>query len=139
MWRLKLGPVLRLAPDIIDVTLPEAAFKAWGGQNPTKLPWNKEPEFCDIVRVGLKVDNIVSIADARGALHIRRLVGGPFAKKFLLDQEEIFKHCTKKLIEKLDRLRASQDDNVDVALQFKKYAFDILSLEFFVNVGTNVS
>lgn len=85
-----------------------------------------------MVRTGMNVDNILSTADARGGLRLRRLVGTPFAKKFLLDQEHIFKQCTKKMIENLDRLRESQNGIVDVALQFKKYAFDVLSFKTFL-------
>lgn len=75
----------------------------------------------------MKVDNIVSIAGPREASRMRRLMGMPFAKKFLLDQEHIFKQCTKKVIDNLDRLSATHDGRVDVALQFMKYSFDLLS------------
>lgn len=109
------------------MTLPEAAFKVWAGQNPTKLPWDREPDFCRIVRGGMRVDNILSTADARSGLRLRRFVGVPFAKNFLLDQEDIFKQCTKKMIETLDKLREDQDGKVDIALQFKKYVLDVLS------------
>lgn len=80
-----------------------------------------------MVRSGMNADNVLSIADARNGLRMRRLVGAPFAKKFLLDQEHLFKDCTKRMIENLERLRASQDGKVDVSPQFKKYAFDIIS------------
>jgi hypothetical protein len=112
---------------MINVQLPEAAIQAWAGQNQTKLPWDKDPEFYHMLRGGMKVDNIVSIGGAREALRMRRLMGGPFAKKFLLDQEHIFKQCTKKAIDNLDRLRATNDGKVDVAAQFVKYSFDLLS------------
>jgi hypothetical protein len=112
---------------MIDVTLPEAAFKAWGGRNPTKIPWDKDPEFCRMVRFGMTVDNIESTGEFREASRLRRLVGGPFAKKFLLDQEHLFKKSTKKMIETLEQLRESHDGKFDIAPQFRKYAFDLLS------------
>jgi hypothetical protein len=125
--KLRPGPVLRLAPKRINVNLPEVAFEAWGVQNKTKLPWDKDPEFCLLARCGMKVENVLSMAHARDALHQRRLIGTPFAKKFLLDQEHIFKKCTKTMIENLDRLRESNDGKVEVTLQFMKFAFDVIS------------
>jgi cytochrome P450 len=123
-----LGPVVRLSPEIVDIAHPEVARVAWAGQNEEKVQWDKEPEFCHLVKCGLKVDNVLSIADPAGASRMRRLIGAPFAKKFLLDHEGIFKDCTKNMIEKVEQLR--KEGNVDVALQFKKYAFDILSRTF---------
>lgn len=78
----------------------------------------------------MKADNIVSIADARRALRMRRLVGAPFAKQFLLEQDHIFKSCTKALIERVDKARSMCNEKVDVAYHFKKYAFDLLSLGY---------
>jgi hypothetical protein len=121
---------------MIDVTLSEAAFKGWSTQNPTKLPWNKDPELCGMSRCGMTVDNIVSTAEARQALRLRRLIGVPFAKKFLLDQEHLFKESTKKMIETLEQLRESQDGKIDITPQFRKYAFDLISFQllfFFSN------
>jgi cytochrome P450 len=63
---------------------------------------------------------------ARDALRQRRLIGTPFAKKFLLDQEHIFKRCTKKMIDNLEKLRAKDEGKVDVAFQFMQYSFDLL-------------
>jgi hypothetical protein len=127
---LNQGPVLRLGPKKVNVNLPEVAFEAWGGQNKTKLPWDKDPEFCLMVRCGMKIDNVLSMAHARDALRQRRLIGPPFAKKFLLDQEHIFKKCTKKIIDNLDRLRETNHGKVDVTLQFMKFTFDITSKDY---------
>ena len=102
------------------------AFEAWGVQNKTKLPWDRDPEFCVMARLGMNVENILSMAHARDALRQRRLIGAPFAKKFLLDQEYIFKKSAKMVIENLDRLRESNDGKVDVVPQFMKYAFDVI-------------
>jgi hypothetical protein len=75
----------------------------------------------------MNVENILSMAHTRDALRQRRLVGAPFAKKFLLDQEYIFKKCTKKLIENVDRLCESNDNKVNFYLQFMKYTFELIS------------
>lgn len=89
------GPVLRLGAERIDVQLPEVAFDAWGGQNQRKLPWDKDPEFCEIVQLGMRVDNVLSMTHTRDAIRIRRLINAPFAKKFLLDQEHISSSASK--------------------------------------------
>ena len=112
---------------MIDILSPETTFQAWGGKTDTKLPWDKDPEFCKAVRGGLKVDNVFSIQTAKESQRMRRLVGPPFAKKFLLDQEHILKTCTKTLIMKLESHRKQSNNKVDVAVEFRKYAFDILS------------
>ena len=91
------------------------------------FPGIKTLSSVSLARCGMKIENILSMAHARDALRQRRLIGTPFAKKFLLDQEHIFKKCTKKMIENLDRLRESNDGKVDVTLQFMKYTFDLTS------------
>ena len=112
---------------MVDILSPETTFQAWGGKTDTKLPWDKDPDFCKAVRGGLEVDNVLSIQTAKESQRMRRLVGPPFAKKFLLDQEQIFKNCTKTLIMKLERGRKENNNKVDVLLEFRDYAFDILS------------
>lgn len=118
--------MVRLAPDILDIKSVDAAQEAWAGIHP-KLPWDKDPDFCRMVRAGMRVDNILSTQKAKDAMRIRRLVGTPFAKKFLLDQEYIFKGCTKKMIDILEMTRI-REGNVDVAHHFMKYSFDLLSM-----------
>ena len=119
---------------MIDVQLSEVTIQGWGGQNESKLPWNKEPELCKIFRAGMPVDNIVSIASARESKRIRRLVGPPFAKKFLADQEEVFKNCTKRVLEKIDNLRIKNDNKVDMFQVFKEYALDVISISIYFQV-----
>ena len=112
---------------MVDILSPEATFQAWGGKTESKLPWDKDPAFCEAVRGGLKVDNVLSIQTAVESQRMRRLVGPPFAKKFLLDQEQIFKDSTKTLIMNIENRRKEQNNIVDVSVEFRKYAFDILS------------
>ena len=119
------GPVVRLSSTMVDISSPEAAVEAWAGHNESRTPWDKDPQFSRMVRGGLEADNVLSISGAREALRIRRLVGAPFAKKFLAEQEHIFKACTKKLIEKIEEDRKSGP--VDVARLFMEYSFDLLS------------
>ena len=113
---------------MVDVQLLEITDHAWGSQN--KQPWNKEPQFCEIARLGMKVDNVVSIASSQESKRLRRLMGGPFARKFILDQQEIFKRGAKKLLENINQLRLKQNDKVNILLEYKRYAFGILSNSF---------
>jgi cytochrome P450 len=122
-----IGPVVRFAPHRVDVQHPEIATDAWGGHNDSKLPWDKDPTLCRMLRFGMKGDNLVSTQNARAGLRLRRLMGPPFARKFLLDQESIFKNCTKRMIERLTQLRAIADDAVDMATEFKKFTLDVTS------------
>jgi hypothetical protein len=124
--KLILGPAVRLAPDMVDIQSVDAAQEAWAGIHP-KLPWDKDPDFCRMVRAGMPVDNVLSTQRFKDAMRIRRLIGTPFAKKFLLDQEYIFKECTKKMLNVLETARI-RDGTVDVAHHFMKYAFDLLSI-----------
>jgi len=118
---------VRLAPNLVDIQLSELLSDAWKGHNHTKFPWDKDSQFQRGARVGLSVDNLVSIAGAREALRLKRLMGPPFARKFLLDQEQSFKKSVKRVIRRLNQ-GMSNDGKVDVHRQFKLYVFDIISL-----------
>lgn len=54
-------------------------------------------------------------------------MGKPFAKKFLQDQEEIFKDGTIKFLNRIERIRKSSNDQVDIYGELGNYAFDVLS------------
>jgi hypothetical protein len=123
-----IGPILRLGPDKIDVQPPEVVYQGWGGQNDTKRVWDKDPVVSAGARFGFNADNILSTSNSRDALQIRRLVGPPYAKKFLLDQEWIFKDCTKRMIERLNQLRETNDNKVDLVTEYKNYAMDVVSM-----------
>jgi len=123
---------VRLGPNKVNINLPEIAFEAYGVQNQAKLPWDRDPDFSRLARFGdgLKSENILSMAHARDALRQRRLIGGPFAKKFLLDQDYLFKKCAKKAITNLDRIRENNGGKVNVSLEFMKYSFDVISMDY---------
>ena len=58
-------------------------------------------------------------------------MGKPFAKKFLQDQEEIFKEGTIKFLNRIEAVRKTSEDKVDIYAELGNYAFDVLS-EFLV-------
>ena len=119
---------MRLAPNLVDTQLSELLPDAWKGHNHTKFPWDKDSQFQRGARVDLDIDNLVSTPGAREALRLKRLMmGPPFARKFLLGQEQSFKKSVKRVIRRLNQ-GMSNDGKVDVHRQFKLYVFDIISL-----------
>ena len=123
-----MGPVVRLGPNHVDVQPHEIAQNAWGGQNEARQPWHKDPLICKLARFGLKVDNLVTFPGLREALRMRRLIGQPFSRKFLLDQGDIFKGCLKTFLDSIERLRGQNDGAVEVLFQYRKYALDVVSI-----------
>lgn len=120
--------MIRLGPDKIDAQPPEIAHQGWGGKNENKTVWDKDPIMSLGGRFGFNKDNLFSMSNSGESLRIRRLVGPPYAKKFLLDQEWIFKDCTKKLIKRLNQLRETNGNKVDVLVEYKKYALGAVSI-----------
>jgi hypothetical protein len=111
----------------VDAQLLDVSQDGWKGHNINKMPWDKDPWFQRLARMGMKVDNLVGIQGYREAMRMRRPMGVPFARKFLLDQGYIFKHCVKRAIENIDRIALINDGAVDIHLQTKLYAFDVIS------------
>ena len=77
--------------------------------------------------MGMKVDNLVGIPGFREAMRMRRLMGAPFARKFLLDQEYLFKKCVKNTLDNINKICLTNDGVVDIHRQNKLYAFDVIS------------
>jgi hypothetical protein len=106
----------------------EIAQNAWGGLNEAHQSWNKDPLLCSMARFGLKVDNLVTIPGPREGLRMRRLIGGPFSRKFLFDQEDIFKGSVKRFLGGLERSRGKTDAGVEMLLEYRKYSLDVVSI-----------
>jgi len=120
--------VVRLAPNYVDVQSHEIAQNAWAGRNEARQPWHKDPMVGELVRFGLKADNIVSLPGPREALRMRRLIGQPFSRKFVLDQGDIFKACVKRLLDSLsEKLHGDGSAGVEILLEYRKYTLDVVS------------
>lgn len=104
-----------------------------------KKPWNKDSTFVEMNRMGLPVDNILSEADAGKAARFRRLMGPPFARKFVFDFDEPAKVCTKRMIDKIEQLRKEQGGVVELFHEFTTYAFDALSLSHKFQLGLHIA
>ena len=111
----------------MGVQLLQSSQAAWAGHNEKHLPWDKEDALVASERYGLKVDSVVSLKQAKNALKMRRIMGKPFAKKFLQDQEDIFKDGTIKFMDRVEELRKRDDGKVDIYAEFGNYAFDVLT------------
>jgi hypothetical protein len=109
------------------VQFPEVTIQGWGGQNERKQPWDKDPILSKISRAGMEVDNIASVRSAQGSKRFRRLMGPPYAKKYLVDNEQVFKDCIKRTLIKLDDLRNKNNNKVNVLHEYKEHAFDVIS------------
>ena len=115
------------------------ALVGWAGQNEMKKPWDRDPELAEMARNGLPVNNIMSEPDYAKAARFRRLMGPPFARKFLFDLDEPVKMCTKRMIEKIEELRTSQDGIVELMNEFTHYSFDALSTSTSFHIGLMAS
>src|SRR5579859_3803958 len=124
---LSPGPVVRLSPTSLDAQLLDVTQDGWKGRNAKKIPWDKDPWFQHLARMGMKVDNLVGIPGFREAMRMRRLMGAPFARKFLLDQEYLFKNCVKNTLDNINKICLTNDGVVDIHRQNKLYAFDVIS------------
>ena len=119
--------MVRLTPNHIDSVLPETALQAWKGVNNLKLPWLKDPFLCKVTRFGTKIDNIASLAGGKENMWYRRVMSPPLARKFLLDQERIFKEGTKAILEKIEREREKNCGKVDLWPLFNEFTFGAIS------------
>ena len=104
------------------------AYQAWGGHNIAKQPWDQDPSMSAAGRLGFNADNLFSTTTAREGMRLRRLVGPPFAKRFLQDQEDIFKDCAKRALKKIKQLSELNDNKVEMLIEYKNYAMDVVSI-----------
>jgi len=133
---LSVGPVVRLGPNRVDVRPHEIAQNGWGGLNEAHLPWQKDQLLCDMARFGLKVNNLVSIAGPRDGLRMRRLIGGPFSRKFLLEQEGISKESVKRFLNGLEESRGENNGAVEMLMEYRKYSIDVVSTDHYWDLLT---
>lgn len=74
----------------------------------------------------MPVDNIASVIEFRDAMRFRRLMGPPFTKKFIRDQEHLIRVCVQRMMNRLEALRVKNNGIVEAFEQFSEYAFDVL-------------
>jgi hypothetical protein len=109
------------------VQVPNVVEDAWKGVNKAKYVWDKDPFLSKIIRGGLKAENVASASVARESVPLRRPLGTPFARKFLLDHEAIIKNCVDGTMKALDGVTQGNECVMDMWLEYKKLALDVVS------------
>lgn len=107
--------------------IPDVVDDAWKGANNAKHVWDKDPFLSKVARMGMKAENVVSTSDSRESVRLRRPMSHPFARKFLLDHEVIFKNCVNRTMNSLDGVTQGNECSMDMWLEYKKYALDVIS------------
>jgi hypothetical protein len=95
--------------------------------------WERDPLFRRGQGGEFKEGNIASVPMKEG-LKMRRLMSAPFGRKYLLDQQGVFKSCVDKTINEIGRLAGETDDHgdgiVDLYIVARLYAFTVVGMFF---------
>jgi hypothetical protein len=95
--------------------------------------WERDPLFRRGQGGEFKEGNIASVPMKEG-LKMRRLMSAPFGRKYLLDQQGVFKSCVDKTINEIGRLAGETDDDddgiVDLYNVARLYAFSVVGIFF---------
>jgi hypothetical protein len=124
---------VRLSPNEVSVTGTDSIQKLYGGHE----PFEREPEFRHIMGGEFADGNIGSLR-SREALKVRRLISAPFGRKFLLDQQNLFRECVNENIRRIERLVEDEGEVVDICSVTKLFAFDVLSTFSFIYFANHV-
>jgi hypothetical protein len=115
------GPIVRLSPDLVSATGEESIRKVYGGAE----PWERDPFFQRVEGGEFIEGNIASLPTKEG-LRVRRIMSGPFGRKYLLDQQSIFKDCVNNNLDEMVEM-AKDDGVVDFYYLSRLYAFEVVS------------
>jgi hypothetical protein len=89
--------------------------------------WERDPLFRKAQGGEFTEGNIASASMKEGS-KIRKLMSAPFGRKYLLDQQAVFKSCVDKTMDEIVRLGSLQDDGgaVDLYNVARVYAFMVV-------------
>ena len=121
MGLLIAGPVVRLAPNLVSASGMESIRKIYGGSD----LWERDPLFVAGQGGEFREGNIASVPMKEG-LRIRKLMSAPFGRKYLLDQQAVFKGCVDKATDEIVRLGRDGDGVVDLYNVARLYAFAVV-------------
>jgi cytochrome P450 len=119
--RLKIGPIVRLAPNMVSVSGIDSIKLLYGTSALDRDKMMKGTfggEFAE--------GNIGSLPPQE-AIKVRRLISPPFGRKFLQDQQHVFKECVNKALNKITRMSQDGEGVVDFYYIAKLYAFEVIS------------
>jgi hypothetical protein len=114
---------VRLSPTMVSVSGMDSIKKLYGTSTLERDEQMKGAfggEFAE--------GNIGSLPP-KEAVKVRRLISPPFGRKFLQDQQHVFKNCVNKALKKISRM-SEDDGTLDYYYISKLYAFEVISISF---------
>ena len=117
---LTLGPIVRLAPNLVSASGMESIKKIYGQDM-----WERDPFFQQI-QGGEFTEGNLAVVPMKEGLKMRRLMSAPFGRKYLLDQQFVFKSCVDKTMDEIVRLGAENGGVVDLYNVSRMYSFAVV-------------
>jgi hypothetical protein len=126
---LTLGPIVRLAPNLVSATGIDSVKKIYGAEL-----WERDPRpVFQKIQGGEFMEGNLAGGSMTEGLKMRRLLAASFGLKDLLDREFVVKGCVAKTMEEIGRLGAENGGVVDLYNVSRLYSFSvvgIISLDF---------
>lgn len=117
---LKYGPIVRLAPNFLSFSHPDAMNDIRGHRKAGRPEHRKDP-----IRQELNVHNIIG-ADRLNHTRFRRSLANGFSHQAMLDQEPIIRDYVDQLMESLEKNSANGTQAIDIVRWFNYTTFDII-------------
>jgi hypothetical protein len=125
---LTLGPIVRLAPNLVSATGIDSVKKIYGAEL-----WERDPRPVFQKIQGEFMEGDLAGGSMKEGLKMRGLMAASFGLKDLLEQEIVVKGCVDKAMEEIVRLGAENGGVVDLYNVSRLYSFSvvgIISLDF---------
>ncbi|KAL7952237.1 cytochrome P450 [Trichoderma compactum] len=116
----RYGPVVRVSPNSLSYSHPDAAKAIRGHRKPGQTEHEKDPVVHHV-----NSDNIVGTLRPNH-IELRRLLSPGFSHKAITDQQPIFMKYVDKLFDRLGERHANGTQKIDIAAWFSYTTFDII-------------
>nr|AJW31700.1 tri11 protein [Trichoderma brevicompactum] len=117
---LKYGPVVRVAPNTLSFSHPDATNDIRGHRKPGQPEHRKDP-----IRQEVNLHNIIG-ANRMDHTRFRRSLANGFSHQAMLDQEPIIRGYVDQLMEGLKKQSSNGTQPVDMVRWFNYATFDII-------------
>ncbi|KAL7810678.1 cytochrome P450 [Trichoderma aethiopicum] len=117
---IKYGPIVRVAPDFLCFSHPNAMNDIRGHRKAGQPEHRKDP-----LRQEMNVHNIIG-ADRHNHTRFRRALANGFSHQAMLDQEPIISDYIEQLMEALERQAEGGSKPVDMVRWFNYTTFDVI-------------
>ncbi|KAJ4857898.1 cytochrome p450 domain-containing protein [Trichoderma breve] len=117
---LKYGPIVRIAPDFLSFSHPDAMNDIRGHRKAGQPEHRKDP-----IRQELHVTNIIG-ANRADHTRFRRSLANGFSHQAMLDQEPIIRDYVEELMKSLEKNGANGTQPIDMVRWFNYATFDII-------------